>query len=140
MAGPFVKTEMNAEQFKETFEAVVIARYDGVWTMFAETKKGFMPVGMIFAFYSHPDPVLSPFMIVGDLIWFPWASPRNKIESAVNFFTKIRNEIPMMDYAYGETNKRFFAMLAKHGIMQRVGTTFNVKKGEAVAVYETRIK
>ena len=138
MAGPFLDTTMTAEKFKATFEAAVFARYDAAWTMFAETKRGFMPVGVLFAFWGHKSPELSPFMTIGDLVWFPWASARNKIESAVNFFTKTRNDIPMMDYAYGEANKKFFAMICKHGIMQRVGTTFNVKRGEPVAIFETR--
>lgn len=139
MAGPLADTGMSAEQFKTTFEAVVTTRYHGGWTLFGETKKGFIPVGMVFAFYSHADHALSPFMIIGDIVWFPWASARNKIESAVNFFNRMRNEIPMVDYAHGETNKKFWEMLARHGIVRRIGTTFNVVKGEPVAVFETRL-
>ncbi len=44
----------------------------------------------------------------------------------------------MMDYAYGDENRRFFEMLAKHGIMRRAGTTHLVVKGEPVAIFETR--
>lgn len=139
MAGPFADTGMTAEQFNETFQSVVTARYHGAWTLFAETKRGFLPVGMVFAFYSHSEPTFSPFMIVGDIAWFPWASARNKIESAVNFFEIIRHSIPMVDYAYGATNQRFFEMICQHSVMRRVGTTFNVVKGEPCAVYETRV-
>ena len=138
MAGPFADTTMTAERFKEQFEIAILTRYDAAWTFMAETKRGFMPVGVLMAFWGHKVPELSPFMVIGDLVWFPWASARNKIEGAVNFFTKIRNEIPMMDYAHGEKNKRFFATICKHGVMQRVGTTFNVKRGEPVAIFETR--
>lgn len=136
MAGPFGSPDMTADQFKVEFQARVTTHYHGGWTMFAQTRKGFIPVGMVFAFYSHPDPALSPFMIVADIAWFRWASARNKIESAVNFFKKVG--IPMVDYAYGEVNRKFFEMLAQHGIMRRVGTTFNVVRGEPVAVFETR--
>lgn len=138
MAAPFDDPKMSPEEFKTAFEAVVTTRYHGAWTFFGETKKGFIPIGFLLAFYSHPLPSFSPFMIVGDLVWFPWASTRNKIESAVNFFTKIRNEIPMVDYSHGEANKKFFEMLCRHGIMRRVGTMFNVVKGEPVTVFETR--
>lgn len=136
MAAPFNGTDMTADQFKIEFQARVTAHYHGGWTMFAQTKKGFIPVGMVFAFYSHPDPALSPFMIIADIVWFKWASARNKIESAVNFFKKVG--IPMIDYARGEVNRKFFEMLAQHGIMRRVGTTFCVVKGEPVAIFETR--
>lgn len=137
MAGPLAASGMSAEEFKAVFEAVVVTRYHGAWTLFADTAKGFIPVGMVFAFHSHSDPLLSPFMIIGDIVWMPWASSRNKIESAVGFFNRVRGEIPMVDYAYGETNKKFFEMLARHGIVRRIGITFNVVKGEPVHVFET---
>lgn len=139
MAGPFVQTEMKPVEFKATFEETVLSRYHGAWTLFGETPRGFVQIGMVFAFHSHADPALSPFMIIGDIVWFPWASHRNKVESAVNFFDKIRTSIPMMDYAHGDTNRRFFEMLCKHGVMRRIGTMFNLVKGEPTAVFETRV-
>lgn len=139
MAGPFAKTDMTAEEFSTTFETAVITRYHGGWTLFAQSPKGFIPIGFVFAFHSHADPALSPFMIIGDIVWCPWATARNKIEAAVYFFSRIRNEIPMMDYAAGDVNKKFMEMLARHGIMRRIGTTFNLVKGEPVAVFETRV-
>jgi hypothetical protein len=138
MAAPFDDPSMNAEEFRAALEYAIVTRYDGTWTFLAETKLGFIPAGILFAFWPGKVKELQPHMIIGDLAWFPWASSRNKIESAVNFFSKIRNEIPMIDYAYGETNKRFFTTVAKHGVMRRVGTTFNVKHGEPVAIFETR--
>ena len=139
MAGPFADPSMTAEQFDVAFQSIVPTRYHGAWTLFAETRKGFLPVGMVFAFYSHADHALAPFMIIGDMAWFPWASPRNRIEAVVYFFNRIRGEIPLVDYAIGEVNKRFFEMICQHGVMRRVGTTFNVAKGEPVAVFETRV-
>ena len=138
MAGVFAETGMKADEFKAAFEQTVFTRYHGAWTLFAQTAKGYLPVGFVLAFHSHTEHVMSPFMIVGDIVWCPWATGRNKIESAVNFFNIIRNTIPMVDYAHGETNKRFFETICKHGIMRRVGTTFNVVKGEPTAIYETR--
>ena len=137
MGGVFSESGMNAEEFRAAFEVEITTRYHAAWTMFAETKKGFVPVGFVLGFYSHPDPAFSPFMIVGDMVWFPWASARNKVESAVNFFNRIRSETPMMEYARGDA-KAFFEMIAKHGIMRRVGTSFNVYPGEPTSVFETR--
>lgn len=133
----FQDTNLSAEEFKTTFTAEVSTTYHGAWTLFAETRRGYMPVGMVLGFYSHPDPQRAVFMIVGDMLWMPWASKRNKIESAVNFFNKMRSQIPMVEYA-NEQHKRFFEMIAKHGIIRRVGTMFNVYRGEPCAVFETR--
>ena len=123
--------------FAEAFQVEVSTLYHGAWTMFAENKKGFIPVGFVLGFWSHPTARFSPFMIVGDILWCPWASARNRIESAVNFFNRIRSDIAMVEYA-SEQNKRFFEMICQHGIMRRVGTTFNVYKDEPTAVFETR--
>lgn len=137
MGGDFVSGEMTAAEFAQRFEQEIIGNYAGAWTLFAETKRGAIPVGLALGFYSHPNPKLAPFMIVGDLIWFPWSTHRNRIESAVNFFHRIRATVPMVEYARGEY-KRFFEMICQHGVMRRIGTTHNVYPNEAVAVYETR--
>lgn len=133
----FQSTDMTAAQFSEAFVSEVKENYAGAWTLSAQTGKGFMPVGIVLGFWSHPNPRLSPFMIVGDMIWFPWASRRNRIESAVNFFDRVRSEIPMVEYANAAAQK-FFEMICRHGIMRRVGTMHNVYPGEATAVFETR--
>lgn len=133
----FASGDMESGDFDIAFEAEIAANYHGAWTLFAETPRGFLPVGLVLGFYSHPDPRFAPFMIVGDMIWFPWSSNRNRIESAVNFFNRIRHEIPMVEYA-DEQAKRFFEVIAQHGIVRRVGTSFNVYPGQSTAVFETR--
>lgn len=135
--GPFLNDDMDAAQFSAAFERELTDSYQCAWILIAETKRGFMPVGAVLGFYSHPNPRLAPFMIIGDMLWFPWASPRNKVESAVYFFNRIRHEIPMVEYA-NEDAKRFFEMIAAHGVVRRVGTSHNVYPGIATAVFETR--
>lgn len=128
---------MTAAEFRVVFEAEITTRYHGSWTLLAETAKGFMPAGFVFGFLSHPDPRYAPFMIVGDIVWMPWTTPRNRIESAVQFFTHGRAGIPMVEYA-NERNKKFFETIAKHGVMRRIGTSFCVYPDEPAAVFETR--
>jgi hypothetical protein len=131
---------LNADDFTLSFKAEVMANYAAAWTLFAGTPKGFLPVGVVLAFFSHPNPRFSPFMIVGDMIWFPWASRRNRVEAAVHFFSKVRKEHALVTYAHGAETKRFFEMIAKHGVIQRIGTTFSVVSGQPVAMFETRRK
>lgn len=140
MAAPFENTALDADAFKEAFGVRLLARYDAEWTLLAETPRGFIPVGMILAFNGHKDASISPFFVIGDIIWFPWASRRNIVESAVNFFNVARREASFIDYAHGLVNKRFFEMLARHGIVRRIGTTFSVVRNEPVAVFETRFE
>lgn len=137
MGGEWGKGDLPALEFIAAFKKEIDDNYHGAWTLFAQTTKGLRPVGLVLGFWSHPNPRLAPFMIVGDMIWFPWSSPRNRIEAAVQFFHRIRSEIAMVEYARDE-HKRFFEMICHHGIMRRIGTTYNVYPGEGTAVYETR--
>jgi hypothetical protein len=138
MAAPFDQTEMDKESFKQAFGERLLVRYDIEWTLLADTPRGFIPVGMVLAFNGHKDASISPFFVIGDIIWFPWATRRNIVESAVNFFNVARREASFIDYAHGPTNRRFFEMLAQHGIMRRVGTTYSIVRNEPVAIFETR--
>ena len=74
-------------------------------------------------------------MIIGEIIWLPWSSARNRVEGAVKFFDELRKEAAAMMYTQ---DKRFFEILARHGIMRRVGTTHNVYADGATAIFETR--
>ena len=126
---------MPPREFYEEFVSEVQENYTGAWTLLAgdEVK----PVGTILAFFSHPEPALSPFMIIGDIIWYPWATPRNKVEAALNFFNEMRRNTAMVEYANKET-KAFFEVMAKHGVMRRIGTSHNVYPGEPTTIFETR--
>jgi len=137
MGEKFADGKMESARFDAEFQNEVLTNYDAVWTLFADCGERFIPVGLILGFFSHQDPKFSPFMIIGDMIWFHWASPRNKIESSVNFFTEIRDEIHMVEYARKQ-HQKFFNMLCAHGILRRAGTSYVVYPGEATAVYETR--
>jgi len=149
-----IEPGLTPEDFTVAFEATVLNRYTGAWLLFAGAGKPAVeggaakaaaakaadakPVGMIFAFFSHPDPALAPFMIIGDIVWFPWASCRQRVEAAVNFFNEARKEVPMVEYAR-PADRRFFEMICRHGIMRRVGTSHNVFSGEPAVVFETRL-
>ena len=137
MGPPFDGTDMSPEEFQAEFIAQAETVYHAIWTLFADTKKGYLPVGLVLGFWSHPDPSFGRLMNVGDMIWFPWTSKRNKVEASVNFFNDIRKEVPMVEYAKLD-DKKFFETIAKHGIMRRVGTMHNIYDGEPAAVFETR--
>lgn len=110
---------LTAREFKDAVEQFVLTNYHGGWTLLANTKKGFIPVGMVFA---KDDGVFSePIGKVSGVFWMPWATNRNKIESAVNFFNEIRKEYVFIGRAEMK-DKKFYEYIAKHGIVRRVGT------------------
>jgi hypothetical protein len=135
MGDVFSDRSMNPPEFRAVFEDELMSTYHGAWSLFAPNEKGL--VGVVLGFWTHPDPDKAPFMVVGDMLWMPWATTRNKIESAVHFFNEVRKEYPMVQYACAE-EKRFFETIAKHGIMRRVGTSYNVYRDGATTIFETR--
>lgn len=132
----FSDTSMTAEEFRAAFHDTVIRNYDAAWTLFAPSPKGHIPVGLVVGFWPHQNQRIQPFMFLGAMVWFPWATSRNRIESAVNFFNEIRKEIQMVEFAK-QKDKRFFEIICSHGLMRRVGTMHNVYD-EPAAVFETR--
>lgn len=137
MGAAFADGRMQAAEFKAAFETEVLNTYDAAWTLFAETALGYRPVGFVLGHWPMKNVDHAPFMIVGDMVWFPWASARNRIAAAVNFFNVMRDEVPMMDYARLK-DREFFLVICRHGIMRQVGTSQNVYPGQPAAVYETR--
>lgn len=137
MGGDFAETDMEPPAFKARFTSEVLTTYAAAWTLFAPVKdKGHIPVGVVLGFWSHPDATKAPFMILGDMLWFPWASSRNRVETAVHFFNTIRQGFPMVEYAEPDA-KDFFVMLCKHGIMRRVGTSHVVYPDTPATIFET---
>lgn len=63
-----------------------------------------------------------------NLIWFPWASPRNILEGAINYFDTFRLCKESISGAYykvlefaQEKDVKFFDRLVQMGILERVG-------------------
>lgn len=133
MGDKFSDGLMSADEFKKEFEEAVITQFNAAWTIFANTRKGFIPVGVVFAAWA-PN---APYLIVTGLCWFPWASKRNVIESIVGFLNGVRKELMLVFYALPE-HKRTYEVCAMHGVVRRVGTSYVAFPGKAAAVFETR--
>lgn len=125
--------EMNADQFRQLFEAFVVQNHHAAWTLLAPTGKGKIPVGIVLAAWA-PN---APYLIVNGACWFPWASKRNIIETSVCFFAGVRKEHQLVFYALPE-HKRAYEVCAMHGVIRRVGTSFVAIPGKQCAVFETR--
>lgn len=133
----FADKSLSASEFQAAFMEELLSVYHEGWTLIAPTVKGVRPVGMVLGFWAHPDPRFKTYLNIGCILWFPWASARNRVESAVNFFNAMRTEVKMVDYVRHK-DKKFFEMLARHGVMRRVGTSYNVYPNQPALIFETR--
>ena len=64
--------------------------------------------------------------------WFPWASPRNKIECALKFFLEYRDKAHLI---WASEDTRFFSHIGRYGVIRAIG----LSKGwgdEPMTLYE----
>lgn len=72
------------------------------------------------------------------VFWFPWASPRNKIEGTMKFLNVMRKAWTTIIYSE-ETNRKFFKHIEKYGVIRQVGKIHNYfPNGEDASVFQTR--
>lgn len=128
-----MEANLSPEQFKENFQGAILERFHAVWTLFGQTRKGFIPVGVVFACWA-PN---GPFLIVTGAVWMPWATKRTMLASMVGFLHGVRKEFPLQFYALPE-HKRLYEVCAMHGVVKRIGTSSIAIAGKQSAVFETR--
>jgi hypothetical protein len=128
-----MEPDLPPEEFKQQLQSIVLAKFHAVWTLFGPTRKGFIPVGVVFAAWA-PN---GPFLIVTGAVWMPWASKRNIVECMVGFLNGVRKEFALQFYALPE-HKRLYEVCAMHGAVRRIGTSFTAIAGKHAAVFETR--
>ena len=125
----------DSEDFTERFAEHVAARYQVAYTLVASPPgKDVMPVGVVFG--------IKPFygfnvLWIGDFIWFPWASSRNKLEAAVHFFNQMRKDHTILGFS--QPNEiPFFAHICRYGVLRRAGTLFDLFEEGPRAIFQTR--
>lgn len=103
---------MKPTEFK-TRTLDLIESVDLAYTLLAPTDRGEIPVGlMICAVNGHR---LQP-----HVLWFAWASPRNRLESVVNFINEMR-KIWNIGISVEAGDWEFFTHVCRHGILERIG-------------------
>lgn len=124
---------LSAPDFDAQFKYLVLNNFDAVWVGFGPTKKGQLPIGVVFASWARGF----HHMIVAGVVIMPWASKRNIIEMGVSFLNDIRRELQLVIYAVGE-HRHLYEVACKHGVLRRVGTSYTAIPNQAAAVFETR--
>lgn len=121
------RQEMSPQEFKETFIRHFEENFNAGWTFFAGTED-IKPIGFAVAWMR------GRVMEMGAFEWFPWASPRNILESSANFLDLTRKSVwdmerdvgdplryfTVLQFAHMKDNK-FYTSLCKRGILRRVG-------------------
>ena len=70
--------------------------------------------------------------------WFPWATPRDRLECVVTYLQVRRQTDKLIIYCRME-DEPFFKRVSMYGVSRRVGTFKSFfERGDEVAVWETR--
>lgn len=107
--------------------------YDYAWMLCAPCGDEQRPVGIGL---GRDMPMGYQAIGVVGIEWFPWATPRRRVEACVAWFNALRREVVMM-VPSEQKDAPFFTHLARYGILRRVGTVHDVKKAP-VALFQTR--
>ena len=103
---------------------------DFLYIFEADTPKGRIPVGML------TGKLLGPMLWLGDAVWFPWTSSRNKYESVVNILNELRRHYVAV-FTCTLKDKKFYENVARHGVIRRVGTLYDITE-DKLAEWQTR--
>lgn len=101
---------LTPQEFDDAAIDALLSIYNFGWTFLKDNK----PIGFTFA------SSVGPFLFLGDAIWLPNASPRNKIEHATNLLNILRKETKAM-FTCEQKDNDYYLHIARHGIIRRVG-------------------
>lgn len=121
---------MDKAQFKD-LAGRIIADIPATFTLLARhPDRGVIPVGLALIEIKEERSWLH-------FEWFWWASRRNKLESAVKFIDKYRDDLQIFAAVPRKsTEERFCERLKVYGVMWRIGTSEHWDG--PTALYETR--
>lgn len=111
--GDEIEEGLAPDEFAEVIEARA-GMVDQVFSLFAPGHREGQPSGLVTAAID------SQANIHVHAIWMPWASPRNKLEAALQFVRDIGRDANVLIHAPFET-KGFFERLCNYGVLEKVG-------------------
>ena len=126
-----IPQDLGPEEFSIAVDRKLSSHSQKGWAMLRDGK----PVGFVF---GAPSP-FNTFMEISLVVFMPWASNRTIIESTVAFISKIRKEGRFIGCAIPK-HKKLYEVAAMHGLVRRIGTSYNVIPGHATAIFESRHK
>ena len=108
--------ELTNEEFRALFTELFRTGEYAVLTAMASAFRKMdaqVPVGLV-------DLNSEGHRMVPRVMWFPWASPRNKIEATVKFLDDHRKDRLVLIYD-NEKSHLFFVRMARYGLLKRIG-------------------
>lgn len=106
-----------------------VTKFNEVWTLTAPHGDGRRPVGIVAGRFDEYG--LRP-----HVVWFPWATPRNRLECALKFLHDIGRE----HFAWFIAEQKdwpFYDHVMRYGMIRSVGKVKRIFDGEDGLMYHT---
>lgn len=117
-----VKQGIKPKDFITELDNLIALNYTHAWSVRDQN-----PICMVFGLE------FGGFIHIGDVIWNPKATPRQKLEAGAKFF----QDIPETVVTSSLRDKHFYEKLMNYGFLRRVGSVY--KKGKRYALFQTRV-
>lgn len=85
--------------------------------LWALTERGQAPVGVVSVEYTQDA-------AWPHVIWFPWASPRNKLETAMRFLVDMKKDVSVI---VRTEEDRLYKRLSAYGVLRLIGESKSLK-------------
>jgi hypothetical protein len=109
-------------------ELIAMAEHD--WILEALGESGVRPVGLILA--SNVGRGIEPYVQ-----WFPWATPRNKLEATAVFLREVSKRLKIFVFAE-ESAQAFWTKFIHYGLIRRGCKVIDYfSRGEHAMLYYT---
>lgn len=132
---PDFEASSSPEGFTEAFAEYAGEHFQMCHTLLAQPPgRDLMPVGMVFSIVPFFG---SKVYIATTIHWFPWASPRNKLEATVHFLNQVRKDAVAIGLV-GMADVPFLEHVCRYGVSRRVGNIFDMITEGPTAVFQTR--
>ena len=115
-------------QFVESLDEFIRRHYDLNWSV----RHDGQPLVIVFAKDA------SKFVIMGDVVWWPKATARKRLEAGAAIFREIsKTKVGLIEAEY--QHKKFYETLVNHKILRRVGSLYDtLYKNSRTTFFQTR--
>ena len=116
-AFPGMPEGLKPREFDVAFYKAAV-QWEEIYALTVKHTNGRRPVGLMLARIT--EEIGMPARMEPHLMWFPWATPRNKLETTVKWLAEMRLKHLVLIMAPLK-EKVFFTHLCRHGVLRVIG-------------------
>lgn len=130
---PAAQVGLSAEAFERWVASWLFPVHQSWMLVAPVSERGPTPVGLLIGV-----PMETPRKLMLHALFFPWASPRNRVATLVNALNRLRSMHLLLAMVRPD-DLSFIGQLCRYGIGKRVGTVFGwFDDGKDAAIFQSK--